>query len=106
MAQIIRLKIDVSKVLKDALYKGAKGTYLDATLFLEDADDQYGQCGRIDQDIGKERRASGEKAPILGNAKRAGQQQSRQQQPSRREPSITERMVQGDTDDDSQEIPF
>lgn len=69
MNAIIRLKIDVSKIDKSALFKGAKGTYLDATLFLDDNEDKFGNNGSIRQDLGKDRRAKGEKGPILGNAK-------------------------------------
>jgi hypothetical protein len=70
MKRIIRIKIDVTKIDKSALYKGAKGTYLDATLFLTDeTSGDYGDHGMITQDLGKERREAGEKGPILGNAK-------------------------------------
>ncbi len=96
MAQIIRLKIDVKKMIREALYKGEKGTYLDATLFLEDGMDEFGQCGRIVQDLGKDRRAAGEKGPILGNAKHAGQ--SGQQQQRQAPQQATQRKV--DRDDD------
>jgi len=65
-----RLKIDVTKIDKSALYKGAKGTYLDITLLdNRDGTDQYGNDGMIVQDIGKERREAGEKGAILGNWK-------------------------------------
>jgi len=65
-----RLKIDVSKIDKTALYKGSKGTYLDVTLMdNRDGVDQYGNDGFIVQDIGKERREAGEKGAILGNWK-------------------------------------
>jgi len=65
-----RLKIDVTKIDKSALYKGAKGTYLDITLLdNRDGTDQYGNDGMIVQDIGRERREAGEKGPIIGNWK-------------------------------------
>jgi hypothetical protein len=68
MKRIIRLKIDVTKIDKTALYKGAKGTYLDATLFLDDEPSgTYGDNGMISQDLGKERRDAGEKGAIIGN---------------------------------------
>jgi Ser-tRNA(Ala) deacylase AlaX len=67
MKRIIRIKIDVTKIDKSALYKGAKGTYLDATLFLNDEPGEYGDNGMIAQDLGKERREAGEKGAILGN---------------------------------------
>lgn len=65
---IIRVKIDVTKIDKSALYKGAKGTYLDIAL-LPSNNSQYGDDYMVTQDIGKERRQAGEKGPILGNGK-------------------------------------
>jgi len=65
-----RLKIDVTKIDKTALFKGAKGTYLDLTLMdNRDGRDQYDNDGFIIQDIGKERRDAGEKGAIIGNWK-------------------------------------
>lgn len=61
---LIRVKIDVLKVLKEALYKGQKGTYLTLNLW-ETPGGQYGDF-RVTQDLGKDRR--GEKTEILGNA--------------------------------------
>lgn len=69
MAKLITLKIDVTKIHREALFKGAKGTYLDCSFFLNDDADEYGNHGCIRQDLGKESRAAGEKGPILGNAK-------------------------------------
>lgn len=71
---MITTKIDVTKIDKAALYKGAKGTYLDITLLdNKDGRDQYGNDGFVVQDIGKDRRAAGEKGPIIGNWKTIGQ---------------------------------
>lgn len=42
MAKLIGLKIDVNKITKSKLFKGAKGTYLDLTIALNDEIDQYG----------------------------------------------------------------
>ena len=41
MAKLISLKIDVSKIDKNRLFKGAKGTYLDLTISVNDEKDQY-----------------------------------------------------------------
>lgn len=70
---IISAKINVSKILKDRMFKGEKGTYLDITL-LENRDgtDQYGNDFMIVQDLGKDARDKGEKGPVLGNAKIRG----------------------------------
>lgn len=66
----VSLKIDVSKIEKARLFKGAKGTYLDATVFIDiDQLDQYGNSGMITQDVKKEEKDAGVKGPILGNCK-------------------------------------
>ena len=66
----VSLKIDVSKIDKARLFKGEKGTYLDATVFV-DADqlDQYGNSGMITQDVSKDEKQQGVKGNILGNCK-------------------------------------
>ena len=63
----INLKIDVTKIDKSKLYKGAKGTYLDATVFVNLSEaDQYGNHGMITQSKDKD---STENGAILGNSK-------------------------------------
>lgn len=89
MAKVgVTLKIDVNKIDKSKLFKGAKGTYLDAQVFIDlDELDQYGNSGMITQAVSKEDRNAGQKGAILGNAKvfwkdaaQAPQQQAPQQQ--------------------------
>ena len=66
----LSLKIDVSKVDKARLFAGQKGTYLDATIFVDLAElDQYGNSGMITQDVSKEEKQQGTKGNILGNGK-------------------------------------
>lgn len=71
MAKVgVSLKIDVSKIEKNRLYKGQKGTYLDATVFIDlDELDQYGNSGMITQNVSKEERQNNVRGAILGNAK-------------------------------------
>lgn len=70
---MIRAKLDVTKILKEHLFKGDKGTYLDITLMENrDGTDQYGNDYFVVQDLGKEAREAGKKGPILGNAKKMG----------------------------------
>jgi hypothetical protein len=38
--KVISLKIDIDKIDKSKLFKGQKGTYLDAVVFLNDEKDQ------------------------------------------------------------------
>lgn len=90
MAKIgVSLKIDVSKIDKDRLFRGQKGTYLDATAFIDlDQLDQYGNSGMITQDVSKEEKDQGVKGAILGNSKvfwsDAGQAK---QQPAAQQPA-------------------
>ena len=66
----INVRIDVTKIDKSRLYKGAKGTYLDLTTFVDTVEqDQYENNGFISQSLTKEERDAGQKTPILGNVK-------------------------------------
>ena len=66
----VSLKINVSMIEKARLFVGAKGKYLDATVFIDLTElDQYGNSGMITQDVSKEEKAAGGKGPILGNCK-------------------------------------
>ena len=66
----VQIKIDVSKIDKALLFKGAKGTYLDATVFIDlETADQWNNHGMVTQDVSKESRDAGVKGPILGNVK-------------------------------------
>lgn len=62
------VKVNLDKVLKDRLYKGQKGTYLDLVLF-NTPDSPYGDDFAVKQDLGKEAREQGVESPFLGNAK-------------------------------------
>jgi hypothetical protein len=66
----ISLKIDCTKIDKSRLYKGAKGTYLDLTTFVDtEQRDQYENNGFISQSLTKEEREAKYQTPILGNVK-------------------------------------
>ena len=106
----IQLKIDVSKIDKGLLYKGAKGVYLDATVFVEmDQADQYGNHGMITQNETKESRDAGKNGAILGNCKvfwkESGQSQASAKQHSNHGRQTQQPAPAYDDFDDS-EIPF
>jgi hypothetical protein len=66
----LSVRIDVTKIDKERLYKGEKGTYLDLTTFVDTAEqDQYENNGFISQSVDKEEREKGVQTPILGNVK-------------------------------------
>jgi hypothetical protein len=63
----IIIKINCSKIDKARLFKGEKGTYLDAILVHKPS--QYGDDYFIAQSVTKEERESGVKGAIIGGAK-------------------------------------
>ena len=66
----VSVRIDVTKIDKERLYKGEKGTYLDLTTWVDtDTADQYGNNGFISQSTTKEEREAGTQTPILGNVR-------------------------------------
>lgn len=66
----VSLKIDVSKIDKARLFRGEKGVYLDATVFIDEGEaDQYGNNGMITQDVTKDERQQNVQGNILGNCK-------------------------------------
>ena len=95
---ILKISIDVTKIDKKRLYKGKKGTYLNAAILLRDEPDQYGNDGFIAEEVTKEERESGTKGTILGNVKKIEQQRQAPAQP------VPNRDFQGDDDQDL--LPF
>jgi hypothetical protein len=81
--ETIQIKIDVNKIEKARLFKGAKGTYLDATLVMRDEPDQYGNIGFVTQQISKEEREAGTKAPIIGNVTKRFSKDTAKQAPAK-----------------------
>ena len=66
----LSLKINTSQIDMNRLFAGAKGNYLDCTIFVDLAElDQYGNSGMVTQDVSKEEKANGVKGNILGNGK-------------------------------------
>jgi len=74
MARVgLSVRVDVTKIDKERLYKGKKGTYLDLVTFVDlDNRDQYDNNGFISQSTTKEERESGVQTPILGNVRVIG----------------------------------
>ena len=68
---VIKCKIDVTKVIKEWLFTGQKGTYLNVTVLYNAEKDQYGNNGQVVQDVPTEiyKKDKSKKGPILGNNK-------------------------------------
>lgn len=63
----VSIKIDVSNIDKSKLFKGSKGTYLDATAFIDvDNQGQFGDNGMVTQSWKDQQKGEG---AILGNVK-------------------------------------
>ncbi len=95
-------KIDVTKITKSRLFKGAKGTYLDIVL-IETPNSQYGDY-MIVESVTKEEREAGKKGPILGNAKILGQKPAQQSSPPKQAETQTTTVMNGVYD--MGDVPF
>jgi len=108
----VRIKLNVSQIEKERLFRGAKGTYLDATAFINlDEKGQYGDNGMVTQDVTKEEREAGTKGPILGNVTvfyrdDQPQQAPQQQSPGQQGAALYGGQQQGGVMDDDSSIPF
>ena len=89
----VNLSIDVKSIDKARLVPHQNGKiYLNMTAFIDpDSPGQYGDHGMITQDVSKEEKDAGVKAPILGNAKVFWQDNSQpapqQQAPAQQAPA-------------------
>ena len=111
MAKVgVSIKLDVTKIDKQRLFSGQKGTYLDATVFIDiDELDQYGNSGMITQDVSKEEKQNGVKGNILGNVKLFWIDESlkkQEYQPPQQQQQAPQQQYNDVPADFSDEIPF
>ena len=69
MAKLITASVDVTKLDKEKLVKGKKGTYANLTIWLNDEVDQFGNDVSIQQSLSKDEREAGASKIYLGNGK-------------------------------------
>ena len=70
MSSIINLKIDVTKLTKDKLFKGQKGTYANITVAANmDGESEYGDTHYVFESQSKEEREAKTPKVYLGNGK-------------------------------------
>lgn len=68
MATIINASIDVTKIPKESLVKGKKGTYANVTVFIND-ETKFGNNASIAMSQSKEEREAGASKIYLGNGR-------------------------------------
>ena len=71
MSKLITLSIDVTKINKEKLYKGAKGTYLNVDCWIDESADEDWKKVSLNQSLTKEEREAKEKKTFIGNGKLA-----------------------------------
>jgi hypothetical protein len=100
----IKFKLDVTKIDKAHLYKGAKGTYLDCVVWPnKNGADKFGFTHYVVQEISREAREAGGKGAIIGNLALPEQEMPRFAPPPPRQ-AQQEGPLDGSFEDDS--IPF
>lgn len=112
MARPIKIKINVTRILKEYLFEGKNGKYLDLVAWPnKNGAGQYGDTHFVVQDLPRDAREKGEQGPILGNLTLPDdeQQQPRQKYQgdgrSERKPEPKEGPLDRSLDDDD-DIPF
>jgi hypothetical protein len=94
----VRLKIDVTKILKQHIFEGKQGKYVDATVFIDvDNKDKFDNNGMITQSWKDQQKGEG---PILGNAQVFWRDDGGQQKQQKQSAPPDEYY------DDDTEIPF
>jgi hypothetical protein len=69
MSKLLSVSIDVTKIKKELLVAGAKGTYLNLTVSLNDEEDKFGNTVSAWQSQSKEEREAKVDRNFLGNGK-------------------------------------
>ena len=80
MSKLITASVDVTKLDKEKLVKGKKGTYANLTIWVNDEVDQFGNDVSIQQSLSKEEREAGASKIYLGNGKQHNGQPAAPQQ--------------------------
>ena len=71
MSKLYQAKIDLAKIDKTKVFVGKKGKYIDVAIWVNDAEDNYGNIMSIQQSTNKE-----ETSIYLGNGKEYQKQES------------------------------
>lgn len=107
MPKPIKAKINVTKINKDRLFKGAKGTYLDLVIWPNKGGvGQYGDTHIIKQGISKEARDAGEEEQIIGSLTMPDDEPAAPQRQQQRPVQRPRPPADPDLDTPPDDIPF
>lgn len=67
--RIVNFRIDVTKISKEKLYKGKKGTYLEVSAMISEDEHQYDTPCAIWEKLTQEERENDKKRNYIGNGK-------------------------------------
>lgn len=100
----ILLKINVSQIQKERLFRGERGTYLDCVLVpvkeqSNFGDDRDQQVYMVVQSVTKAEREAGKRGPIIGNGKFMPRKQDAPSKPARK-------TSDADLPDGGEQLPF
>jgi len=98
-------KINVSKIDKDKMFVGKKGTYLDLVL-IPTPNSEYGHDYMVVQGITKEERDAGQKGNILGNAAETGKKDDAEGRKNDARANATHPDTANTTDGIDEDVPF
>lgn len=82
MSQLINVSIDVTKINKSRLHVGKKGKYLNLTIEVRDAKDQYGNDVKTWEGQSEEERKAKADRNYLGDGRVVWTGQSKSQNPA------------------------
>ena len=102
-----KIKINVTKILKQYLYRGENGVYLNAAVWPnKDGTGQYGDTHYIVQELPKEARDKGERGPIIGNLRLETEEGSASTRSKPKSKSTAPDPVKESMEDDGDSVPF
>lgn len=109
MSEIIEQLIDFRKLDQSCFFEGKTKDghtplYMKLSLIPKKEVGTYGDTHFITQDIGKDRRLAGEKAPIVGNGKPVKKREAAPTTASA--PKAPAPAPRNDSSDDSDQVPF
>ena len=105
MSKLVSVKIDVTKIPKEAIYVGAKGKYISLDIWINDEEDKYGNNCSVNIQQSKEEREAKTPKVYIGNGNTKFGFDTKPAPAPTKQPGVVTAPT-GDWDDDGDDIPF